>query len=76
MKNNQSTRRKCTNKTPKKDNEHQQLPNMMQKTHLPPYSKNPNAAMIDTTRVKKKKAWKISVMINERSNNQNVQYIF
>lgn len=75
MKNNQSTRRKCTNKTPKKDKEHQKLPNMMQKTHLPPYSKNPNAAMIDTTGVKKK-VWKISVMINERSNTQNVRYIF
>ena len=58
MKNNQSTRRKGTNKTPKKDNEHQQLPNMMQKTDLPPYSKNPKAAMIDTTEVKKKKLGK------------------
>ena len=47
----------------------------MQKTHLPPYSKNPNAAMIDTTGVKKK-TWKISMMINERSNAQKAQYIF
>ena len=47
---------------------------MMQKTYLPPYSKNPNAAMIDTTGIKK--VWKISMMINERSNTQNVQYIF